>query len=259
MPSAVRTFPVDLNPPLTSVSLRDGLRDALIAMGFPPPLKSYATTTDQFCVWQLDLDTTKTFGRAFYRLRVNNTTLGVTHAVGSGWTDASNTLANPCADTHNTNYVSNIPLQFWGFVGEEFKLLSISQGTTQQLLGYFRFADAPAFNEVSFPKIFIPSSSDVATVASTGLTPYSGTALTTSLLQTLMQNADPYLQQRSQVTGIFLFGPSNSGIVARSNDDLSMGACTGMTRGDIFQIPGSNPLEQFILLRPGAGAMLIRI
>jgi hypothetical protein len=227
-------------------------------MGFPAPLKSYTVGTEHFATWSLDFDLTKPYGRTFYRLKVTSA-LAVSHAIASGWTDATNTLVNPCTDTSVTTYLSNVPIQFWGFVTDEYKILSCSQGALQQLLGYFRFADVPAFNENSFPRLFIPSKNDLESVFTTALTPYGSTVLFTSLLQTTMGNADPYLGQRSQASGIFLFGPSNSGIVGRSSDDLAMGACLNMSRGDVFQVPNTSPVEQYILLRPGAGALLLRI
>lgn len=259
MPIANRTFPADINPPLTAASLRDGLRDGLIAAGFPPALKSYAVGTDQFAVWELNLDSTKPYGRAYYRIKVT-TALAVTHAVGASWTDSTNTLNNASAETHSVSYLANVPLKLWGFRSDELLLLSVSQGSLHQLLGYFRFADAPAFDEASFPKIFISNRNDVDQLHCTSLSPYAPSSVfSTNLNTAAMSFPDSYLQQRSQSTGFFLFGPSNSGIIARSSDDLGQGACSGMVRGDVFQVPGTNPVEQYILLKPGAGALLIRI
>jgi hypothetical protein len=258
MAIATRSYPTDLASPITATSLRDWLRDSLIAAGFPPALKTYTVGTDQFVVWQMDFDPTKTYGRPFYRIRVT-AGLIVTHAVGATWTDATNTLGNPSQDTHSITYASNASISGWGFASDEFRLLSTSQGSLQQLLGYFRFADAPAFNEASFPKIFIPANADATSVTSTALTPYSSLVLPTSLGLANLASPDTYLQQRTQISGVFLYGPANTGVAARSSDDLAMGACTGMARGDVFQVPGSSPLEQFVLLKPGAGAMLIRI
>lgn len=258
MPVAARSFPSDVNPPLTAISLRDGLKEALIAAGFPPALKSYNVGTDQFVVWELILDPTKAYGRAFYRLKVT-TGLIVTHAIGGGWTDATNTLVNPSAEAQSTTYLSNVALKFWGFRNEEILLLSVTQGSVSQLLGYFRLTDAPAFDEASFPRIFIANRNDVDQLHCTGLTPYAASVFTTSLLNSQMSNPDAYLQQRSQTTGFFLYGPTSTGVIARSSDDLAMGACTGMVRGDVFQVPNTSPIEQYILLRPGVGALLIRI
>jgi hypothetical protein len=258
MPIAARTFPADINPPLSAASLRDGLRDALVVAGFPTPLKSYAVGTDQYAVWELNFSPAKAYGKSYYRLKVTSG-LVCTHVVGATWTDSTNTLGNPSADSQSTTYASNVAVKSLGFKSDELTLLSVSQGSTLQLLGFFRFADAPAFDDVSFPKIFIPNSSDVASVLCTGVSPYTSSTFLTSLLNSNMSAADTYFQQRSQAGGFFLFGPTNTGIIARSSDDLAMGACVGMTRGDIFQVPDSDPLEQYILLRPGVGALLIRV
>lgn len=255
---ATRTYPPDINPPITAASLIAGLRDGLIAAGFPQPLKNYVVNTDQYVIWELNFDSTKAYGKCYYRLKVTST-LSCTHAVGATWTDSTNTLGQVTAELQPLSYVSNIVVKGWGFKSEELTLLSVVQGANTQLLGFFRFAEAPAFDESSFPKIFIPSTNDVNTLYCTGVTPYSSSSFVTSLLNPYMSTADTYFQQRSQTTGFFLYGPSNTGIIARSSDDLAMGSCSGMTRGDVFQVPDSNPLEQYILLKPAAGALLIRI
>lgn len=260
MAIATRSFPADIAPPLTAVSLRDGLRDSLVAAGFPAALKSYAVGTDQFAVWELIFDSTKTYGRAYYRIKVTSALI-VTHSVGATWTDSTNTVGSVTTDLQSATYAANAAVKSWGFKSDELNLLSVVQGSVQQLLGYFRFplVDAPAFDEVSFPRIFLPSTNDAGTLYCTALTPYTLNYFTTSLLNNNMSGADTALQQRSQVGGFFLWGPSNTGVVARSSDDLAMGACTGMVRGDVFQVPNTSPVEQYILLRPSAGALLIRI
>ena len=260
MPIAVRSFPPDIVAPITQASLIAGIRDGLIAAGFPAPLKSYTTGTDQFVIWLLNFDATKTYGRAFYRLRVS-AALGVSHAVGAGFTDATNTLVNPSAEQHLQTYQNNAVIRIWGFRSDELCIVSIVQGTTiHQILGYFRFADMPSFDEGSFPKIFISTRNDAQTLSCTGLSPYGSVNLLfdTSLANSAMANPDPYLSQRSQATGILVYGPNNGGIIGRSSEDLATGACVGMSRGEVFQTP-TNPVEQYILLRPAAGALLIRI
>jgi|GEM_PF-4553553 len=258
MPIATRSYPADIVPPITAASLIAGLRDGLIASGFPQPLKQYVIGTDQYCVWEFNFDPTKTYGKTYYRLKVTSGLI-TTHSIGAGWTDATNTLVNPCNEAHQITYSSSVPVKSWGFSTPEFCLLSTSQGTLYQLLGYFRFVDMPSFDEMAFPKTFIPMAADVATVSCTGLTPYNTSQFPTSLNNTAMGVADAFLQQRSQVASFFVYSPTNGGIAGRSSDDLSMGACSNMNRGDIFQYLSSNPPEQYILLRPGAGAMMIRI
>lgn len=255
---ATRSFPPDLVPPITQASLLAWLRDCLIAAGFPQPLKSFTIGTEQFCIWRLDFDATKTWGRAFYRLRVT-AALQVSHLIAAGFTDATNAVASPSADSHLTAYTSNVALKAWGFRNEEMTILSISQGALHQILGFFRFADAPSFDETSFPKIWISRNDTLTSITSTALNPYGTTfVFPTSMGNALLSDPDPYLQQRSQATGMLVYGSNSNGIIARSNDDLSSGACAAMVRGDIFQNPNVNPIENFVLLKPGAGALLIK-
>jgi hypothetical protein len=103
MPAATRTYPADIPPTLTATTLRDDLRDALIAAGFPPALKSYTVGTTLYAVWEL-LFNTKTYGKTYYRIQVTSG-LVVTHSIGSGWNDSTNTLANACAESQSVPVV----------------------------------------------------------------------------------------------------------------------------------------------------------
>ncbi len=259
MPSAIQTTPTSVPAPLTQSSLINGLRDALIAAGFPAILKQYTSGTDQFVVWELLFDNSKSYGKAYYRLKVTPA-LVVTHAIGVNFTDASNVLNSPSAESHNVTYLNNVPIDFAGFRTSEYLFLYCNQGALQQLLGYFRPPICPAFDESSFPKTFISTNADFGQVTCTALSPY-GSTLTfgTSLGSSQYGGADLFLNRRNQKTRIDLNAPSNAGAMAQSSDDLAMGCCTGMTRGDIFEITGSNPVERFTVIRPGAGALLIKI
>lgn len=257
MPAATRSYPPDIATPLTQTTLLSGLREALIATGFPAPLKQYSSGTDQFVVWQLANDPTKTYGTAYYRLRVTSG-LAVTHTIGATWTDASNTLGNASGEQHSISYSSSTPIKLLGFATNEYKFLLVTQGNTQQLLGYFRPPEAPGFDESSFPKLFIPTNQDLTTCACTGLTPYGTTVFSTSLGLSQMASPDSFLQQRSQALGFFIYGPTNTGLIARTSDDLGMGATSGLARGDTL-VDAADNTKQYFVNRGVAGGLLIRI
>lgn len=257
MPAATRSYPSDINPSITQASLINGLRDALVAAGLPTPLKQFTSGTNQLVVWELVFDATRFYGKAYFSIKVSNT-LTVSQSISSGWTDATNTLVNASSDVHLTTFSSSIPIKFQGFATPEFVLLSATQGgSIQMMLGYLRLQTADAFDDISFPKIFIPITADLTSLTCTGLTPYSSSVFYTSLNNSNMANADSYFQQRSMATGFFLYGSSNTGIIARSSDDLGMGANTGTTRYDTYTPSGLS--EQWIVTRSGAGTLLIRI
>lgn len=132
MPAATRSYPPDIATPLTQATLLSGLREALIATGFPAPLKQYTSGTDQFVVWQLVSDPTKTYGTAYYRLRVASG-LAVSHVLGTTYDSSSNTLGNAPAEQHQVIYSSSSPMKLLGFATNEFKFLIATQGATQQL------------------------------------------------------------------------------------------------------------------------------
>lgn len=257
MPAA-RTYPSDLAPTLTQTALRDGLRDALSQVFGIAPLKSYAVSTDLFAVWEIVFNPALAYGKAYYRLKVSSA-LVVTQSVGATWTDATNTLGNPSPDAHSITHVSNQAVKMQGFAGADYKFLVSNQTSVQQLLGYFRPPIAPAFDEASFPRCFVPHTVDLTTAYCSSLTPY-GTTTSFSTLWGLAQMASPdsALQVRSLITGGWLWGPSNSGIIAQLGDDLAIGATSGLSRGDIFYDPADNT-KQYFVTRGVAGGLLIRI
>lgn len=257
MPNATRTFPPDIPATITQANLFAGLREALSGVFGTPPLKSFVSGTDQMAVWQIVNDATRTFGSVFYRLRVT-AALAVTQLVGSGFTDATNAIANPSADTHPLTYLSGVAVRMQGFSTPEYKFLSIIQGANQQLLGGFRPPEAPAYDEAGFPRFFIGQNVDFTNIVSPSLTPYVS-ALTTSLGNSNMGVADSHLQLRSQSQGFFIWGPSSSGIVARSSEDLVSGCCSGMSWSNTFFVPGTNPLETYFVHRGVAGALMFRL
>lgn len=255
MPPATRTFPSDISTPISQSSLFAGLRDALTGVFGTNPLKSYIAT-DQFAVWEL-LGDTKTFGRAFYRLRVTST-LAVTHAIGATWTDSTNTLGNPSGEVQSMIYASGTPVRLLGFATNDYKFLLNVQGTTPQLLGWFR-PTAPNFDESSYPRFFIPSNSDLTTCVCTGLSPYGSTiSFTTQLGQTQFGGPDTFSQTRSAAQGFWIYAPSNTGVLGQASEDLALGACTGMARGDTF-LDATDSTKQYFVTRGAAGALLIRV
>jgi len=222
-----------------------------------PPLKSFTSGTDQIAVWQIVNDASRAFGSIFYRLRVT-AALAVTQLIGSGFTDATNAIANPSADTHNLTYLSGVAIRMQGFSTPEYKFLSIIQGTSQQLLGGFRPPEAPAYEESGFPRFFIGQNADFTNVVSSSLTPYVS-GLTTSLGNGNMAIADTYLQLRSLSQGFFIWGANSSGIVARSSEDLASGCCSGLNWGNTFTVPGTTPTESYFVHRGLAGSLMFRL
>lgn len=258
MPVAVRTYPIALSPPLTQNSLTVSLRDALVAAGFPSPLKQYMMGTDQYCLWQLIFDATKPMGTVYYRLKVTSG-LFVSHTIGTSWADASNTLGNAPTDTHSTSFSASQAVSFTAFQSSEIISCICSQGTTVQFnAGYLRLADSPQWDEVGFPKVFIPGSNNFSSLVTTSATPYgSTTSFTTSLNNSNRADADSYYGLRSLIAPIWLWGPSNTGIVAMSSSELAMGANNLMAAGSVHNPPGTT--ESWHVTRAGAGTLSIRI
>ena len=258
MPVATRTTSSPLAATLTQASLIAGIRDALVAAGFPAPLKSYTVSTDMYVIWQLVFDAAKPLGTIYYRLKVTSTLIA-SHTVGTTWTDASNALGNAPADVHATTFTASQNITFTVLQSSEISLALCTQGTTVQFnAGWLRLADSPQYDEIAYPKIFIAGSSNFATLVTTSLTPYgSTTAFTTSLNNSNMADADSYYGQRSLVGPFWLWGPTNTGIIAMSSPELGMGANNAMSFGALHNPPGTT--ESWFVTRAGAGTMVVRI
>ncbi len=257
MPIATRTYPPDIAATITQATLFAGIRDALSAVFGVLPLKSYAVGTEQHAIWRIIGDATKAFGSGFYRLRVT-AALAVSHVIAAGFTDATNALVSASGENHTVTYVANLPVRMLGFATDEYKFLSVIQGTVPQLLGCFRPGDALAYDENAHTKFFIAANADATSVASPTNTPYTS-ALTTNLGNPNMANVDAALQLRSQFLGFWIWGPNNSGIVASTSIDLASGCCVGLARTDTFNVPGTNPPEQYFVHRAVAGGLMFRI
>lgn len=264
MPIATRTTPAAVAAPLTQTSFVAGLRNALNEAFGAPALKSYIVGSEQFVVWELVGDATRPFGRCWYRLRVT-TGLIVSAAIGASWTDATNTLGNPCSEANSTTYTANQAVSFLTFATAEYKFALAIQGSAMQLLGFVRPTICPAFDEGSNPRFFIPVNSNMSGVYCTGLSPY-GTAGVSTAIATLWGQAnfggpDPILQQRTIATGVWLWSPNNNGILGQTSEDLAVCPGTGMARGDtLFDLPAPDPnRREYFLFSGGSGAIGVRI
>ena len=258
MPVATKTNPTSLAATLTQASLIAGIRDALVAAGFPAPLKQYTVSTDMFVLWQLVFDAAKPLGTIYYRLKLSST-LVASHTVGTGWVDASNSLSNAPSDVHATSFSASLGVTFTTFQSSEICLALCTQGATMQFnAGWLRLADSPQYDEIAYPKIFIAGSNNFSSLTTTSITPYGiTTSFTTSLNNASMADADSYYGQRSLLGPFWLWGPSNTGIIAMSGPELGMGANNSLSFGSLQNPPGTT--ESWFVTRSGAGTMVIRI
>jgi hypothetical protein len=258
MPIATRSYPQTLPATITQAALMAAIREALILSGFPQPIKQYISGTDLFCVWALVFDATKAAGTAFYRLKVT-ATLVVSHTVGSGFTDSTNTLLGALVDFHLVAFTANLPIEFAGFQSSELILCLCTQGSTLQFnAGYLRLENAVQWDDAGFCRIFLATTATFTNLNVPTPSPYGTTAsFVTSLNASQMQDVDSTTNTRSTIDGIHIWSPSNMGVAAWSSLDLSMGANSGMAAKSLHTPQGTT--REYYVSRPGAGTLLIRV
>jgi hypothetical protein len=258
MPVATRSFPNSIPATVTQASLLAGIRDALVAAGFPIPLKQYQGGTDLFCIWRLVFNAAEPAGTCFYRIRVT-TGLTVSHNIGSGFNDSTNALTGAASDAHLITFTSNFPINFAGFQSSELILCLCTQGTTLQFnAGYLRLENAPQWDDRGFCRVFICNTNVFASLSTITPSPYGTTvSFTTSLNVAQMAEPDLLSGLRSSETPFKLYGATNSGIIASSSNELGMGANSGMALGSIHVPP--NTEEEWYVTRPGPGTLIIRV
>jgi hypothetical protein len=258
MPVATRSFPNSIPATVTQASLLAGIRDALVAAGFPTPLKQYQIGTELFCIWRLVFNAARPAGTAFYRIRVT-AGLIVSHTIGSAFNDATNALTGAVTDVHSTTFSANLPINFAGFQSSELVLALATQGTTVQFnAGYLRLENAPQWDDEGFCRVFIANTNIFTALVTITPSPYGATtSFTTSLNVTQMAEPDSLSGLRSSENPFKIYGATNTGIIATSSFDLGMGANSGMAVGSIHIPPGTE--EEWYVTRPGPGTLIIRV
>lgn len=245
-------------PVITQQSLYDGIKAAFANAGFVSPFDEYTSGTERYLVFAIVLDSSKTYGTSYLRIRLLNN-LAVVQSIYSTWTVANHTGTNPSQEVGYTTPVNNAQINFVSLNGgDEYKLIMLMQGTIVIPLGFISPANKPTWWDLNaWNYCFFPTSTIFDTWRTTNLNPYANTDHNNSLNVARMGNANSQTNRRDLLPGIIVYTTSNQGISGRTSDDLVSVAGNGTTRYDVLQIPGDT--KEYLILYPASGGLAVRI
>lgn len=246
-------------PTITQQLLYDAIKQAMINAGYSSPFDEYTSGTDKIVVYAIVLDSTKTFGTTYLRVRVT-TAFAVGQQLYSTWNATTHTGTNASTEYVATAFSSSAQINFTALNGGiEYKLALLYQGSLFYPLGYLSPANRPSWWDLNTWNYCLhPGTATFSSFRSPSSTPYANNALYDSSLNIArMGSANLQTNRRDILPGILIYSQSNQGIGGRTSDDLIMVAGTGSTRFDTLQAPGD--AKQYLILVPDAGGLAIRV
>lgn len=247
-----------LNSNWTQAALVDALKIAMINAGYSAPISDFVSGTDRIIVYSIVLDSAKTYGTSFLRIRIASTFVIGTQLYAT-WNTANNTGTGNGAEILTTALVTTTTVNFVSLNGSlEHKLVLVFQNAIYYPIGFLSPENKPAWWDLnSFNYCFIPSGITFALLRGTTINPYVNTDHDSTLNVARMATANLITNRRDVLPGVVLYTQANVGISGRTSDDLIMLAATGTTRLDIVQIPGDT--KQYLVINPAAGGLCIRV
>lgn len=245
-------------PTFTQQSLFNGIKTAFLNAGFTATFDDYTSGTDKVVVYAIMLDSTKTNGTSYLKIRlttgfiIGQQILSTWNATTKAGTGGSTELTYPAlATTTQVNFVSLAAVP-------ELSLVMLTQGTTAIALGCLSPINRPSWWDLNaWNYSFIPITNTFTTFRATTLNPYLNTEQDCSLNAVRMAIANSQTNRRDLLPGVIFYSQTNQGISGRSSDDLVMVSASGSTRYDILQIPGDT--KQYLILSPISGGLAVRI
>ena len=243
---------------VTRQNLYNGIKQAFTNAGYSNPIDEYETSYDAYCIYEVILDATKAYGKAYLRVRVNND-LGVANQLFATWDAAANNGQYAGHDLGYNNLANNVQVNFVSLnAAPEYRFILVHQLQNYYPLGWIQPANKPAWWDMaSFPYVFLPYTTSFGDFRCTGLSPVSTIEFDSSLNNYRMQVANAVTSRRDILAGVFFFARSNQGIIGRTSDDLVMVSASGLTRFDTIQVPEQT--QEYLLLNPNYGGLAVRV
>lgn len=245
-------------PTLTQLSLFNGIKQAFADAGYPTPFDDYTSGTDRIVVYAIILDSSKTYGTTYLRIRLTSGLI-IGQQILATWNTATKTGTGGSTEVTYSAIATNVQVNFVALnATTELNLVMLTQGSTAIALGTISPANKPSWwNLDAWNYCFIPTGNTFATFRTTTFNPYGNINYDTSLNVGRMGTANNQTNRRDMLPGVLLYTQSNQGIAGRSSDDLIMVAASGSTRFDTLQIPGDT--KEYLILDPSVGGLAVRI
>jgi hypothetical protein len=251
-----------LLPPVTQQSFYDAIKARLAVIGGYTLFSEYASSGDKIVVYEILNDSSKLFGKVYYRVRVT-TGLQIFQQLYVSWNSTTNTGTLPSTESTGVTFVSNVAIDFVSF-GKipEYRFLCLSQNTTFALFGVLRpEIKSDGWSEDSYPWMFISENNWVAANQfkvwfSCTSNPYANVSgFSTNMADARLSSQNPVTNKRDSQASMTIFS-ATQGIAGQTSQEVITVAALGQTRFELIQFIAGT--EEYILLNPGYGTMAIR-
>jgi hypothetical protein len=243
---------------ITQTTVVSALLTAFTNAGYNTPVDNYTSGTDRILVYSFVVDSTKTFGTVYYRVRITSA-LSVFVQLYTAWNTTTKVGANASGEFNPITLTTTSTISFDALNGSsEYKFVVITQSTTSIILGVIAPANKPTWFDLNtFPYGFMFSNSSINTLIGCGLNPYSNVSYSTSLNNSLLALANTQTNARDILTGVMLFSASTRGIGGRTSDDVVSASASGTSKFDVLAVPGSS--NQYLVINNVSGGIAFRI
>jgi hypothetical protein len=251
-----------LLPPITQQTFYDAIKARLAVIGGYTLFSEYSASGDKIVVYELLSDSTKLFGKVYYRVRVT-TGLQIFQQLYVTWNATTNTGTLPSTESTSISFASNVAIDFVTF-GKlpEYRFLALSQNTTFALFGGLRpEIKSDGWSEDSYPWMFIldndwTAANQFKKWLSCTSNPYSNTSgFTSNMADSRLSSQNPVTNKRDSQASMVIYS-TTQGIAGQTSQEILTVAALGQTRFELIQFIAGT--EEYILLNPGYGAMAIR-
>ena len=248
-----------LNPTITQSNLFAAIQAAFTNAGYASTFDNFTTGTDQCLVYEFVVDSTKTFGKVYLRIRVTSG-LVIGQQIFSAWNSSAHTGTNGSTERTYSSFSTSSTITFTALNGSsEYKLIAIGQGTTLfAILGIIAPVSRPGWWDLNswcygFYFYVLGTLRGVATA----LLPYPSTDFIVALIDSsAMGTVNPQTGKPDLIQGLLLLS-SSTGIAGRTSDDFAIGCFNGQTRLATANPTGTT--QQYLIISNTAGGLGVRI
>ncbi|BAZ36972.1 hypothetical protein NIES4101_28930 [Calothrix sp. NIES-4101] len=242
---------------ISQTTLVNALLTAFANAGFSSPFDNYTSGTDRILVYKVDVDASKTFGSNYLRIRITSA-LQVLQQIMAGWNTSTKAATNASTEVSMGSLSTSSLIQFVALSGgNEYKFISLTQGTVFMLLGILMPENRPSWWDLNaWTWGFIFTSTTLLALRSSSKFPYTVSEYE-FLSSTRMGIANPQTNRRDIFAGNILLTSSNAGGAGKTSDDICLACGNGGSRYDTLSFPGDT--KQYLLINNTSAGLAVRI
>lgn len=242
---------------ITQATVVTALLAAFSSAGYSAPYDNYTSGTDQILVYEFVYDSTKTYGKVYYKIRITSALI-IVYQICSAWNTTSKVASNAPAEAALITLANTSTISFDALNGgSEYKFVVITQLGTSAILGIICPANKPDWwNVNTFPYGLVFNSTSLSNFTSCSLNPYSSNLYTSFFNATNFGLPNQQTNKRDVITEMVIISSSNRGVAGKTSSDIGMGACNGSGKFDLLTFPGSS--LEYLVINNTPGGLVIR-